>query len=975
MKTDELQQQIRFSIAQLSSRNGAADFEKICFYIARKRLHDNVLPATGPVQAGGDQGRDFETFHTYLSHLPDAASKFIAGASKVPVAFACSLEKDPTAKSGKIFQDVKTIKASGTVVERVYFFSGEDIPVGHRHKCIEHIKNTLNVEVEIMDAQALSLLLTDGDLFWIAVQYLKIASEAYPAIATGWYQRLLEEHRERETPRTTYEEFTEIKAALRHIYKDMDLKKDLLFWLPKLDSFIASMSIARNLVRKAIYEKFVASLMGLDEITGQEANVINFFSDLETCDSPQEIEDTQILLSFCITAKLKSRHTLEMDYLHKVCKRFEKTLYGKLNASHNPDTKAALMQTNASFALNDPRKNLPFESRIEKYIQRMNGVVALLPKTHFFSVQELSERIEDFMDLLLTVGVDTTELEKVTAKLNPYLEKWGGRDLVARKLQKQAVAYLKHRLYFKAIGCLHEIKIKWFNSESLEQSIDSCLLLAKSYKEINLLYASKYYGFIAAYLAFKDEKVEYFEKFLAGISAACDCDYLTGTWFNYLELLEFLTITHFQMTKDFDVYQHEDRYRILYYPALINYYAKSFIPKIESIISDHLKNWGFLSEEIAGNTEEIKQKMQPEVLKEKMSEQLFGQAFNDIGQIRVITFNAYGCNWSFEFLNDHVTTSLAEEFIAMLQILLADLIEDETYLIPGDVRVKIIKTDDQTNFIKQPSNESSEWLLELAEYVEQSPKSLNDHEYSYLIAAQSIISEISLLNDAAFEKLLNKKLKEENLIGKVTFGRPYAELFRYFIQKESFDSWHQRAFDHEAVDQPISVRLNDQLPWKDSLAPGYNELAAMTAISNRIEAVKKMLSVTLPLLKTSESFMLKIQSLRSKGWLDWQILHAIGTMAINFKAQPLYSQAKSREQLIQMQQDFRRDEKEWYVEISEDILQEERLSMELSTILPATLLPSFGLQSRSKTPNGEAIVKLLSYRFRYLEDGKEIIIF
>jgi hypothetical protein len=104
-------------------------------------------------------------------------------------------------------------------------FSGEDIPVGHRHKCVEYIKNTFDVDLEIMDAQALSLLLTDGDLFWIAVQYLKISSEAYPALSSGWYQSLLEGQRKSENSLTTYEEFTEIKAALRHIYKDMDLKK------------------------------------------------------------------------------------------------------------------------------------------------------------------------------------------------------------------------------------------------------------------------------------------------------------------------------------------------------------------------------------------------------------------------------------------------------------------------------------------------------------------------------------------------------------------------------------------------------------------------------------------------------------------------------------------------------------------------------------------------------------------------------
>jgi len=98
-------------------------------------------------------------------------------------------------------------------------------------------------------------------------------------------------------------------------------------------------------------------------------------------------------------------------------------------------------------------------------------------------------------------------------------------------------------------------------------------------------------------------------------------------------------------------------------------------------------------------------------------------------------------------------------------------------------------------------------------------------------------------------------------------------------------------------------------------------------------------------------------------------------MVINFKAQPLYQEARSREELAAMQQQLHRDEKEWYVEITEDILEEERLDMELTTILPATLLRSFGLQSRSHTPNGAAIVQLLSKRFRYLEDGMDIVIF
>ena len=42
------------------------NFERLAFELARLRVASNLLPATGPVQAGGDQGRDFESYRFYL---------------------------------------------------------------------------------------------------------------------------------------------------------------------------------------------------------------------------------------------------------------------------------------------------------------------------------------------------------------------------------------------------------------------------------------------------------------------------------------------------------------------------------------------------------------------------------------------------------------------------------------------------------------------------------------------------------------------------------------------------------------------------------------------------------------------------------------------------------------------------------------------------------------------------------------------
>src|SRR5690349_18256860 len=89
----QLASQIRFQLEQLSERNGHHEFEHLSRWLAKNRVCSNILPATGPVSAFGDQGRDFETFRTYLSQSSIAKSSFIGLASKGPIAFACTLTK------------------------------------------------------------------------------------------------------------------------------------------------------------------------------------------------------------------------------------------------------------------------------------------------------------------------------------------------------------------------------------------------------------------------------------------------------------------------------------------------------------------------------------------------------------------------------------------------------------------------------------------------------------------------------------------------------------------------------------------------------------------------------------------------------------------------------------------------------------------------------------------------------------------
>ena len=69
---EERRRQIRFELGELRAQNSQHEFEKLCLSYTLRRICSNVRPSTGPVAAGGDQGRDFETFSTYV--LRDPAS-------------------------------------------------------------------------------------------------------------------------------------------------------------------------------------------------------------------------------------------------------------------------------------------------------------------------------------------------------------------------------------------------------------------------------------------------------------------------------------------------------------------------------------------------------------------------------------------------------------------------------------------------------------------------------------------------------------------------------------------------------------------------------------------------------------------------------------------------------------------------------------------------------------------------------------
>ncbi|ONF73726.1 tetratricopeptide repeat protein [Amycolatopsis keratiniphila] len=173
--TDDVSQvvsQIRFQLSNLRSRNGHHLFEEICMHFAALRISRCVLPKTGPVGAGGDAGRDFETFRSFLAEDDRA------------VAFACTLQVKGLTK--KIQADVAKI-LSGPPVDAIYVFTETDVPDGYQRQLRDQVPD--EIQFQIIDGNALANQLAQPDLRWIADRYLGMPQRLNPEPRHGLPRR------------------------------------------------------------------------------------------------------------------------------------------------------------------------------------------------------------------------------------------------------------------------------------------------------------------------------------------------------------------------------------------------------------------------------------------------------------------------------------------------------------------------------------------------------------------------------------------------------------------------------------------------------------------------------------------------------------------------------------------------------------------------------------------------------------------
>ena len=584
---DQVIEQVAFGLEQLGVRNAHHEFEHMCRHFARARICSNILPATGPVSAGGDQGRDFETFRSYLASSSLGSSSFISRVTDKPLAFACTLQRNSL--ESKIKSDVSTILASGTPVVGIHYFCGTALVASKRHELQEWARSTYSVELEIYDARALSENLSSSDTFWIAARYLGIPSEIYPRSSLSSdecyeEQRLLWQNTTLDP--TSFSQFHEIKILLRYAVYEDSCKHDVPLWIARIEKFCLEGS-TRPLFRKAKYEVAVARLRGLGTLNGSEEELRKYFNQTPDKDEIDEIEDYVILLSFCLSATKFGHAELSFSELRGWQQAIIGLVDEAIQARTFPSTQAVLFRIRGYAAIQRVENDLII-SQIDEPLEYWHKAADLLPSSPLFP-------LETFADCLTAVcGLvgNRARFRELTAKVDEALEKRIGGFAAAEKCRDRAMAHHDQGRMLDAITEIHRAKLKWFAEETLPGFVLAMMLLSQSYGELGLCMAGKYHALAAASIAFRSANPEVKAMTWRALMEAGSRDYEMGAWAGFLDQTTLALKSHGKFAfYPGDMEKHPDLEKALFHVCVALAVTERLCPQFHILVKEFAAKW------------------------------------------------------------------------------------------------------------------------------------------------------------------------------------------------------------------------------------------------------------------------------------------------------------------------------------------------------------------------------------------------
>ena len=999
----EIEAQVRFALSQLPVQNAHHEFEHICRHLTQQFICSNVLPATGPVSAGGDQGRDFETFRSYLREELGQHGAFVGLVSEGTIAFVCTTQADDVLS--KLREDIRKVCASGHPVHEIRAFTLGSVPVASRHRLETETQESYGIPLVLHDAESISNLLARPQGFWIAERFLSIPAQIRPE-APATEGEISEEYIERRrtwrdkgAPNPTLGDLIDLKAGLRYATFHQIAREDLPFWLGLVRALLAYSECPTNVLQRGRYELVVATFRGTHDLR-QVDNVARAYLEESLSESePARLLDASALLLYANTAVRWGVTSLTPAELRNWNKGLA-TRAEDLLADVQPDAphrRASLLDAighlglhpalwDANFPAFNPEaytrddQDQAFElpdvaeptlpedfvlAGLSRTLSAWTELMDNLEETPLYPI----ESVADTLQLLVPLWSRQAEWRNLLDLADEVVGERSGKHILAARARDRAVKLLRAGRSLDALEEFHKAKIEWWTGETVRGSLLSMIFIARLYLELRLPQASKAYALAVAYIAALKRDETLADLVPAGLLMAASADFIAGAWCSASELYELGLAAQYEFVEDGgDWEKHTVVQSALLHLTYIDACARTVNSDLAALISAKITRTG--AQDLIEDTINTVSFKDTDHWESFGTGELVGRPFADLGRVRYIRFSALGTDWTLVVANDVEALRLAERLAASAQVVLAALAREDLCLVPARINVRVenrqgIWTPSVEPIESLPSNDGREWVVRLEPASNNLHGDSEEHVTELITILTMILREASLLPEADFSATLERAFGR-GLGHKLSPGRPYDELAAAFgedIHPEIQESQYNTPWDSRGG----SVGAHNELGWNDGKGPTYSEDRANKLLQTRYQNLASGLRITVQALASSEKFQGTVETLRASGWLDWHILTAIFNIVMNHRFPINRFDVPSEEAQKEMREAAFRPESPTDAPVpiglfSLDSMEDNRRLSMLS------LVKHWGLECHQGTPDIPAIEQLLASRYGYWDE-------
>jgi hypothetical protein len=689
-------------------------------------------------------------------------------------------------------------------------------------------------------------------------------------------------------------------------------------------------------------------------LEGYEQKVGAFFAYTAEVTSAAELHDAACLLNYCAGARAQHLLSIEVDCLvawrARVVDRVEELLAEAASAT----AKCALLDVLWYLAISPtpgakgpPLLDAAFPS-LERLADNVVGA-KLFP---------LSSLIDNLTELQAALHVeDTRRYQQLTVRFDTVLAEREGDQAVAEKSRDRAFAFLKSRMPLVALKFIHDANVKWFSHETLKGSLLTQLLLAEVYESLGLCKAAQYFALGQAHLAVNSELPGVRAMASRGLFAASKSAYHAGEWLRCVEFADAALRVHTQFTPEpGNVDRHPGLMQIGFSSGAILAILKQLGSPTYRRAQRAIVGWklGWVVDDMVAEASKARAEFTVDETWRHLERQLWGRPLGDAGNTRHLQWRALGIRWRFRWLNKPNLAAAAEQLVACLQVVLADLAEDDLCLLPSTVTARI--QVGAMSVVDEPSNRGSRWTITIPADL-----GVDDTVIACLGVVGEILHNLSTLPSSRFVSILKQRFKS-GLSSKVFIARPYAELFSTFIPDRAIRA-ARRAAPAQAK-RRFRMRQHRALAWNATLGPFYPNTEIETWLKNRYSRLVPPIRGTVAALAHHQPFQAILESLRRSGWRDWHVLNAIYAVALNSRADAAAGM-RSPAMLAKLRDDF--DKSDGLAVDDLALFTEERLR-QVQFLNMLSTMKILGHEVHQRTPSLKAIQQFLATRYRYFED-------